>query len=155
MILRFLGMAFNSPFNLLILLFIDSALSGSDCSIEKDNSSIFSFKLFLLLSMSGSCGDTKPMGVNVQIIISDIQSYLPAMRYMLAFNAPDELTWYWDEPTITLDYQEHEYHEILRKNWQENLIPNIILSSATLPKQEDIAPCIQSFVSKFNATNSR
>ena len=44
------------------------------------------------------------------------------MRYMLAFNAPDELTWYWDEPTITLDYKEHEYHEILRKNWQENLI---------------------------------
>ena len=93
------------------------------------------------------------VGDNVQIIISDIQSYLPAMRYMLAFNDPDELTWYWDEPTITLDYQEHEYHEILRKNWQENLIPNIILSSATLPKQEDIAPCIQSFVSKFNATN--
>ena len=93
------------------------------------------------------------VGDNVQIIISDIQSYLPAMRYMLAFNDPEELTWYWDEPTITLDYQEHEYHEILRKNWQENLIPNIILSSATLPKQEDIAPCIQSFVSKFNATN--
>jgi len=93
------------------------------------------------------------VGDNVQIIISDIQSYLPAMRYMLAFNDPDELTWYWDEPTITLDYEEHKYHEILRKNWQENLIPNIILSSATLPKQEDIAPCIQSFVSKFNATN--
>jgi hypothetical protein len=93
------------------------------------------------------------VGDNVQIIISDIQSYLPAMRYMLAFNAADELTWYWDEPTITLDYQEHKYHEILKKNWQENLIPNIILSSATLPKQEDIAPCIQSFVSKFNATN--
>jgi len=93
------------------------------------------------------------VGDNVQIIISDIQSYLPAMRYMLAFNDPDELTWYWDEPTITLDYKEHEYHKILRKNWQENLIPNIILSSATLPKQEDIAPCIQSFVSKFNARN--
>jgi hypothetical protein len=93
------------------------------------------------------------VGDNVQIIISDIQSYLPAMRYMLAFNSPDELTWYWDEPTITLDYKEHEYHEILKKNWQENLIPNIILSSATLPKQEDIAPCIQSFISRFNATN--
>ena len=93
------------------------------------------------------------VGDNVQIIISDIQSYLSSMRYMLAFNDPDELTWYWDEPTITLDYKEHKYHEILQKNWQENQIPNIILSSATLPKQEDIAPCIQSFVSKFNATN--
>ena len=93
------------------------------------------------------------VGDNVQIIISDIQSYLPAMRYMMAFNDPDELMWYWDEPTITLDYKEHKYHEILKKNWQENMIPNIILSSATLPKQEDIAPCIQSFVGKFNATN--
>jgi len=93
------------------------------------------------------------VGDNVQIIISDIQSYLPAMRYMLAFNDPSELIWYWDEPTITLDYPEHKYHEILKNNWQENLIPNIILSSATLPKQEDIAPCIQSYISKFNATN--
>uniref|UniRef100_A0A6C0C501 Uncharacterized protein n=1 Tax=viral metagenome TaxID=1070528 RepID=A0A6C0C501_9ZZZZ len=93
------------------------------------------------------------VGDNVQIIISDIQSYVPAMRYMLAFNEPEELTWYWDEPTITLDYEDHKYHEILKQNWQENLIPNIILSSATLPKQEDIAPCIQSFIGKFNATN--
>ncbi len=93
------------------------------------------------------------VGDNVQIIISDIQSYLPAMRYMLAFNEPEELTWYWDEPTITLDYENHEYHDILKRNWQENLIPNIILSSATLPKQEDIVPCIQSFISKFSATN--
>ena len=75
------------------------------------------------------------------------------MKYMLAFNDPSELIWYWDEPTITLDYPEHKYHEILKNNWQENLIPNIILSSATLPKQEDIAPCIQSYISKFNATN--
>jgi len=93
------------------------------------------------------------VGDNVQIIITDIQSYLPAMRYMMAFNDPDEITWYWDEPTITLDYVDHEYHKILQKNWQDNLIPNIILSSATLPKQEDIAPCLQSFVSKFNSTN--
>jgi len=93
------------------------------------------------------------VGDNVQIIITDIQSYLPAMRYMMAFNDPDEITWYWDEPTITLDYVDHEYHAILQKNWTENLIPNIILSSATLPKQEDIAPCLQSFVSKFNSTN--
>ncbi len=93
------------------------------------------------------------VGDNVQIIITDIQSYLPAMRYMMAFNKPEEITWYWDEPTITLDYSDHEYHTILQKNWKENLIPNIILSSATLPKQEDIAPCLQSFVSKFNSTN--
>jgi hypothetical protein len=93
------------------------------------------------------------VGDNVQIMITDIKSYIPAMRYMLAFNKPEELIWYWDEPTITLDYEEHEYHKILQENWQQNEIPNIILSSATLPLEEDIHPCIQSFVSKFNSTN--
>ena len=93
------------------------------------------------------------VGDNVQIIISDIQSYLPAMRYMLAFNKPKNLIWYWDEPTITLDYKEHKYHEILKSNWQENEIPNIILSSATLPRKEDIYPCVQNYIGKFNSTN--
>ena len=93
------------------------------------------------------------VGDDVQIMIADIQSYLPAMRYMLAFNNPEELLWYWDEPTITLDYAEHEYHDLLKKNWQNNEIPNIILSSATLPLKDDILPCIQSFISKFNSTN--
>jgi hypothetical protein len=93
------------------------------------------------------------VGDNVQIMISDIRSYIPAMRYMLAFNKPEELIWYWDEPTITLDYKEHEYHNILKENWQQNEIPNIILSSATLPLEEDIHPCIQSYISKFSSTN--
>jgi len=83
------------------------------------------------------------VGDNVEIIISDVQSYLPAMRYMLAFNHKEKIIWYWDEPTITLDYKDHEYHEILEKNWKENQIPNIVLSSATLPSLDKIRPCIQ------------
>ena len=79
----------------------------------------------------------------MEIIISDIQSYLPSMHYMLAFNEKKDIIWYWDEPTITLDYKEHEYHEILEKNWRENQIPNIVLSSATLPTADMIRPCIQ------------
>ena len=93
------------------------------------------------------------VGDNVEIIISDVMSYLPSMRYMLAFNKKEDIVWYWDEPTITLDYKDHEYHKLLQKNWQENEIPNIVLSSATLPSQEDIGPCIQSFITKFNSTN--
>ena len=27
------------------------------------------------------------------------------------------IIWYWDEPTITLDYETHD-HTILQKNWQ-------------------------------------
>ena len=92
------------------------------------------------------------VGDKVQIIISDIKSYLSAMRYMLAFNPSDEVILYWDEPTITLDYDTHEYHDILAKNWEENLIPNVILSSATLPDQSSIEPFIRSHHMKFPST---
>ena len=49
-------------------------------------------------------------GEKVELIITDIQSYLPAMNYMLAFNEPEDIVWYWDEPTITLDYDNHDFH---------------------------------------------
>ena len=93
------------------------------------------------------------VGDNVEVMITDLQSYLPAMRYMLAFNAKEDIILYWDEPTITLDREEHEYHALLSRNWRENEIPNIVLSSATLPSQEEIGGCIQSFMVKFNSTN--
>ena len=61
------------------------------------------------------------VGDNVEIMITDIASYLPAMHYMKAFNRPDEMLLYWDEPTITLDYKEHSFHEIIAKNWRRIL----------------------------------
>ena len=88
-------------------------------------------------------------GEKVEVIISDVQSYLYAMRYMLAFNEKEDLLWYWDEPTITLDYETHEFHEILQRNWKENEIPNIVLSSATLPDDKELHPMIMGYKSKF------
>jgi len=93
------------------------------------------------------------VGDKVEIIICDIQSYLPSMNYMLAFNKEEDLVWYWDEPTITLDYENHPFHEILQKNWNENVIPNIVLSSATLPNMEDITEMLQSYRYKFKDSN--
>ena len=89
------------------------------------------------------------VGDNVEIMITDIASYLPAMYYMMAFNKPQDMLLYWDEPTITMDYQEHSFHEIIQKNWKENVIPNIVLSSATLPKEKEIQPTIRNFVDRF------
>jgi len=89
------------------------------------------------------------VGDKVKIIVSDIQSYLSAMRYMTAFNKAEDIILYWDEPTITLDYETHQFHEVMSNNWKENIIPNIVLSSATLPREERIISCIQSFKSKF------
>jgi hypothetical protein len=89
------------------------------------------------------------VGDKVEIIISDIQSYLPAMNYMMAFNKPEDLIWFWDEPTITLDYEEHEFHSILEDNWKKNKIPNVVLSSATLPTKSEISSCIMGHMAKF------
>lgn len=89
-------------------------------------------------------------GVNVEIIISDIKSFIPAMYYMRAFNDDEKLMVYWDEPTITLDYDEHSFHSIIKNNWSENKIPTIVLSSATLPKENELTETIRDFKCKFS-----
>ena len=89
------------------------------------------------------------VGDNVEIIICDIKSYLPAMYYMLAFNEKEKIITYWDEPTITMDYQTHSFHEIIKDNWSKNLIPNIVLSSATLPKENELPNVISDYIGKF------
>ena len=88
-------------------------------------------------------------GEKVELIISDIQSFVPAMLYMLAFNSKDDIILYWDEPTIAMDYTEHEFHAIIQRNWQENLIPNVVLSSATLPHLDELTATTADFKTKF------
>ena len=90
------------------------------------------------------------IGDNVEIMICDIRSYLLAMRYMMAFHPLDQLLMYWDEPTISLDYKKHDLHPIIHRNWSGNMIPNVVLSSATLPREDEIVDVIQDFKVKFN-----
>ena len=92
------------------------------------------------------------IGDKVEIMICDIRSYLPAMYYMLAFNKAERIVVQWDEPTITMDYNNHPLHAIIKRNWSENLIPNMILSSATLPKEHELVQTISDFKSKFKAS---
>jgi len=89
------------------------------------------------------------VGDNVEIMICDIRSYLPAMYYMLAFFDAKDIIMYWDEPTITLDYSEHDIHKTIQKNWKQNMIPNLVLSSATLPKQNELSETLPDFLNKF------
>ena len=89
------------------------------------------------------------VGDNVEIIISDIKSYQIAMEYMLAFNKKENIITYWDEPTITMDYATHEFHEIITNNWKANTIPNIVFSSATLPKIELIPNVLADYKERF------
>jgi len=90
------------------------------------------------------------IGNKVEIMICDVQSYLIAMRYMLAFNPKENIITYWDEPTITMDYNDHELHKVIHNNWVENQIPKVVLSCATLPKEEEIMDTISDFKNKFD-----
>jgi hypothetical protein len=110
----------------------------------------FSAKEYTRNSKSGGIHKVdNSVGDKVEIIICDVLSYLPAMNYMLRFNESTSIVSYFDEPTIFLDYPSHPSHEIIHKNWSENVIPNVILSSATLPKEEEIPETIRDFHSKF------
>lgn len=110
----------------------------------------FAAKEYIRNKRSGGIGKVdNSVGDNVEIMICDIKSYLPAMYYMLAFFRAEDIATYWDEPTITMDYAEHEFHSTIRKNWRENLIPTMVLSSATLPKESELTETIPDFLNKF------
>ena len=111
----------------------------------------YAAKEYTINQKSGGIGKVdNSQGEKVEIVISDVQSYLPAMLYMLAFNPKEKIILYWDEPTITMDYDEHELHAIIQRNWQNNLIPNVVLSSATLPQKHEISETITDFCSRFD-----
>jgi hypothetical protein len=100
---------------------------------------------------SGGIGKVdNSVGDNVEIMICDVKSYIPAMHYMLAFNTSDNIITYWDEPTITMDYDTHPLHEYIQRNWQENRIPTVVLSCATLPGRDELQPVFDSFRDKFD-----
>jgi hypothetical protein len=108
---------------------------------------------------SGGIGKVNnSIGDKVQIMICDVKSYLTAMHYMIAFTPISEeeetkpgwdLIMYWDEPTITMDYDSHELHDTMHRNWTENKISNVVLSCATLPKEGEILDTIQDFKIRF------
>lgn len=89
-------------------------------------------------------------GTKVELIICDAQSYITAMHYMLAFNSEKDIITFWDEPTITMDYETHDLHEIIKTNWKNNVISKLILSCATLPRESEIQDVLTEFRSKFN-----
>ena len=114
----------------------------------------FSAVSYTINKKSGGIGKVdNTCGENVEIMICDVKSYLVAMYYMLAFNSEHNIITYWDEPTITMDYKNHPLHEIIHRNWVENQISKVVLSSATLPDQNEIYQTITDFQLKFENSN--
>jgi hypothetical protein len=89
-------------------------------------------------------------GANLEMIICDVQSYEIAMLYMLSFFEKSKIILFWDEPTISMNYESHELHKHIVNIWEFNQIENIILSSATLPNQGELGIIISKFKAKYN-----
>lgn len=89
-------------------------------------------------------------GANLELLICDIQSYEIAMLYMLSFFEKSKIILFWDEPTISMNYEEHELHKNILNIWQFNQIENIILSSATLPNEDEVGEMISKFKTKYD-----
>lgn len=89
------------------------------------------------------------VGDKVEIMICDVKSYKTAMHYMLAFNDEQDIITFWDEPTITMDYETHELHSIIQDNWNHNLISKMVLSCATLPNEFELQETISDFRGRF------
>jgi hypothetical protein len=100
---------------------------------------------------SGGIGKVdNSIGYKVEIMICDVQSYITAMHYMLSFFEETKIVVFWDEPTITMDYEEHPIHPIMHHNWVENKISKMILSCATLPDENEIQETICDFRAYFD-----
>ena len=111
----------------------------------------FAASNYTINKRSGGIGKVdNSAGEKVEIMICDVKSYITAMHYMLAFNSEENIITYWDEPTITMDYETHELHETIHKNWIENRISKVVLSCATLPTEEEICDTIIDFKNRFD-----
>jgi|TARA_B110000093_G_scaffold176763_1_gene212693 hypothetical protein len=121
------------------------------CDSEEDiRLHYFAASEYSIHRRSGGIGKVdNSVGNKVEIMICDVKSYLCAMYYMKKFNPVENLLVYWDEPTITMDYEEHAIHEDIHNNWKQNEVPNIVLSSATLPKIYELQDTIDSFKERF------
>jgi hypothetical protein len=104
-------------------------------------------------SFTEKFGKKRPVhsdGRNVDLMICDVQSYEVAMLYMMSFFDKENMVLFWDEPTITMDYEEHPLHDSIEKLWSVNQIPNVVLSSATLPNESQLEPMFDKYREKYH-----
>ena len=92
-------------------------------------------------------------GGKVEMLLCDLSSYEVAMNYMLTFFDKSKIILFWDEPTISMDRNEHPLHTIIKHNWSINKIPNIVMSSATLPT--NLSQVVDSYTLKFNGDHHK
>jgi hypothetical protein len=82
-------------------------------------------------------------GANVEIMICDVKSYLTAMYYMMSFNDKDDIIMYWDEPTISLDYETHELHGEIKPCGKKTRSPTSFCRARRFGRNRDSRDAIQ------------
>jgi hypothetical protein len=124
--------------------------TASDIRLHNSAASVYTIN-----SRTGGIGRIdNTVGDKVEIMICDVKSYLTAMHYMLAFNEERNIITYWDEPTITMDYDQHPLHESIHENWKHNMISKVVLSCATLPGENEIGATLADFRARFMSASS-
>ena len=91
-------------------------------------------------------------GCKVELMICDIKSYEVAMLYMNSFFNKNNTILFYDEPTIKMDKADDYLHSDIAYLWSINVIPIIILSSATLSSEDELSPMIERFKTKYGGT---
>lgn len=89
-------------------------------------------------------------GQKVELMFCDIKSYEIAMLYMISFFDKNQMFIFYDEPTMKMNEVDDELHAVVKQIWEVNVIPNIILSSATLPSEREIQPIIERYIRKYS-----
>jgi hypothetical protein len=120
------------------------------CTIEDIRLHYFSVNTFI--TSKGRKRPDHSDGSKLEMLICDIQSYEVAMLYMLSFFSKENILIFWDEPNISMNSETHILHDCIKHIWSINQIPNIILSSATLPNYEELSPMIKKFTAIYKGT---
>jgi len=87
---------------------------------------------------------------NLKTQVRELQEKKEYLKGLKKTSRDYDLITYWDEPTISMDYDEHPLHELIETVWKENKISKVVLSCATLPHQDEIEDTLVSFRQKFN-----
>jgi hypothetical protein len=66
---------------------------------------------------------------------------------MMSFNDKDDIIMYWDEPTISLDYETHELHGEIKPCGKKTRSPSFC--RARLPDETEIRETLYNFKERF------
>ena len=77
------------------------------------------------------------------------QKRVDLVKQMVQYKRDIDIITYWDEPTISMDYNEHPLHDLIKDVWSKNVISKVVLSCATLPHADDIQDTLNAFQLKF------